>query len=78
MPKTLLVTQKSCGGCAAVKRALSSELASGEIEEVPIESEKGEKIADELGLDMVPECVIEEGGTYAKCDLDELLRKKKV
>lgn len=78
MAKTLLITQKACGGCSAVKKALKEELDRGEIEEVPIETERGEKIADELGLDMVPECVIDEGGHYSKCDLEGLLSKKKI
>jgi hypothetical protein len=78
MTKTLLITQKACGGCAAVKKALKDELSSGEIEEVPIETERGEKIADELGLDMVPECVYDDDGRYSKCDLERLLDKKKI
>ena len=78
MPKTILITQEKCGGCKAVKRALADELTSGSIREVPIESEEGEKIADELELDMVPECVIEDNGKYSKCNLEDLLAKKKL
>lgn len=77
MPRKLLVTQDGCGGCKAVKRMLADSLASGEIEEVSVYSEKGKKIADELDLEEVPECVEEfEDGTFIKCDLEQLVKEK--
>lgn len=76
MAKKMLITQKGCGGCAEVKDALKDEIASGQIEEVDAESERGEKIANELNLDMVPECVEEVNGKYKKCSLDKLLKGK--
>jgi hypothetical protein len=77
MSKTLLVTQKGCGGCEGVKNALADVIASGEVTEVSITSDKGEKIADQLGLDWVPECVTDnEDGTYTKCSLEKLLDEK--
>ena len=76
MGKKMLVTQKGCGGCADVKAALKEEISRGDIEEVDAESAKGETIAEELNLDMVPECVEEVNGKYKKCNLDKLLKGK--
>jgi len=77
MSRTLLVTQKGCPGCEGVKDSLSGALASGEITEVPITSEKGEIIQDLLNIDWVPECVTEnDDGSFTKCSLDDLIKKK--
>lgn len=77
MSKTLLLTMKHCGGCAAVKQELADAIASGEVEEVAHNSEKGMQIAEELNLDEVPECIQEnDDGSYSLCSLPDLLERK--
>lgn len=77
MSKTLLLTMKNCGGCAAVKKELAEAIAMGEVEEVQHTSEKGRRIVEELDLDEVPECIEEsEDGTFLRCSLEDLLERK--
>ena len=77
MAEKILVTQKGCGGCEGVKKALSEAISKGEIREVAITSDEGNRIADELDLDWVPECVEKSAdGKYTKCSLDNLIKEK--
>jgi hypothetical protein len=74
MSEKALLTSPSCGGCASIKRALKKKLDDGSLRDIPVSTEEGRKIAKELKLGHVPECIeIGDDGSYKTCSLEDLL-----
>jgi len=77
--KYVLLTEEGCSGCHQVKKALSRELSSGEIDEMPIETEEGKHLDDEFKPRYVPFCLIRStDGRYRPCKegtVDDLIDK---
>lgn len=67
----LVLTSESCPGCSEFKEVFKSELESGRMKEVRVETDEGRRIVELLGIREVPSLVKKEGRKV--CRLDEKL-----
>jgi hypothetical protein len=74
MVKKLIVTHPGCGACRSVREKLKDAFSAGTVREVSVTTDEGYNIAKKLGLNAVPQCVIDnEDGTYGFCSISELM-----
>lgn len=55
--KKVLMTSKYCGGCAEAKRELKKR--GIKFTEISADTDRGQKLADRLGIRMVPTMIID-------------------
>ena len=65
------LTAKWCPHCADLKRDNAERFRSGEWKSLDVETKKGMKIAQELNVSYIPQCVVEENGKFRKCTQQE-------
>ncbi len=74
--KPILFTTDTCPVCNSTKKMLAPEIEEGKIEVVEVTQPKARDILRDVNIKEVPECIIQvDGGKYARCDFDELMRK---
>ena len=67
--RLLLLTDKRCLGCEAVKEMLKEELERGAAVEIDIESEEGKELCEKFGIEEVPAVILDTGKELRKCEI---------
>ena len=67
--RLLLLTDKRCLGCEAVKEMLKEELESGAAVEIDVESEEGKELCERFGIEEVPTIILDTGKELRKCEI---------
>ena len=67
--RLLLLTDKRCLGCEAVKEMLKEELESGAAVEIDVESEEGKELCEKFGIEEVPAVILDTGKELRKCEI---------
>lgn len=71
----IIITQENCGHCADAKELFKNEIASGNMKIIPIETKRGEKLANQYNLDVTPTILFGKGeNNLKKCYLGEKKR----
>lgn len=62
-----MITQKDCPVCEKAKKVLKDQIQSGEIIEMPIETEEGLEMADKNKVRATPTIINKKGEFMQKC-----------
>ena len=73
--EVIMLTEDGCPACDSAKEELKDELERGEIKIKRSEEGEGKKIADELGVSVVPTFVCKRGADHREMEFKELETK---